>query len=239
MSAGKSSCTLASQVLVSGNADESSVQNGSLAVPGGRDIAPVINKLLQMPWATTIASKDWHPPDHVSFDTQHEPPNNEAFVSQAVMTNPTNAEQTMPSTIWPVHCVQNTPGAELIPEIDADRIETLVQKGRDRRVEMYSCFADMFGNKGDAASADVAALLRAKAVTDVFVVGLTGDCCVHHTALDAAKEGFRTYVVRDATRSVDEGENGWLHTQKDLVKAGVNIVDSTDEAVARVAQWQA
>jgi nicotinamidase-related amidase len=209
-------------------------QNGSLAVPGGRELAPLINKLLDLPFAVKLASKDWHPPDHASFDISQKPPNDKAFTSKAVMANPLSPSQTMESTVWPVHCVQNTPGAEIIPEIDASKIEFIVEKGRDRRVEQFSAFADMFGNKSEAASLDLAALLKEKGVTHVYSVGLTGDCCVRCSALDARKEGFESIVIQDACKSVDEGEKGWGAAVKEFEAAGVTVVTSASEEVERV-----
>jgi nicotinamidase-related amidase len=125
-----------------------------------------------------------------------------------------------------VHCVEDTPGSSLIGELDDERLDVVVLKGRDARVEMYSGFADMFGNKGGA-SADLAKVLREKQVTHVYAVGLTGDCCVKHTALDAKKDGFETFVLRDGVKSVDEGEGGWGVAVREFRKAGVEVVESS------------
>ena len=90
---------------------------------------------------------------------------------------------------------------------------------------MFSAFADVFGRKGDALSShDVAALLRDAQVKQVFVTGLAGDCCVFHTALDAGKEGFEVFIVKEAIKSVDTGDNGWVAAEKKLQAAGVNLV---------------
>ena len=99
---------------------------------------------------------------------------------------------------------------------------------------MYSGFADMFGNKSDAASLDLAALLRENSITHVYVVGLTGDCCVRYTALDAWKEGFETFVVKQGIRSVDEGEAGWGAAENELRRYWVSIVDLDGPEVAMV-----
>ena len=141
------------------------------------------------------------------------------------MTNPYNASESKQSTLWPVHCVQGTPGANIIAEVDASKLQVIVEKGRDSRVEMYSGFSDTFGNKSDAASLDLAALLRENSVTHVYVVGLTGDCCVRYTALDAKKEGFETFVVKQGIRSVDEGEAGWGTAEKELSLCGISLID--------------
>ncbi|KAI9789440.1 MAG: NAD(+) salvage pathway protein, partial [Piccolia ochrophora] len=120
--------------------------SGSLAVTGGRDIATVINGLLQLPFALRVATKDWHPPDHISFADNHDGPDNEPFTSIADVSNPENPSETFQTRLWPVHCVQGSHGAQLIPELDVDRIDHVVEKGQDKRVEMYSAFRNPFRN---------------------------------------------------------------------------------------------
>ncbi|MCJ1339509.1 NAD(+) salvage pathway protein [Bachmanniomyces sp. S44760] len=150
------------------------------------------------------------------------------------MTNPVNASEKQQTPIWPVPCVQGTPGAEIIQEIDVWSLDKVVDKGRDRRVEMFSAFSDAFGNKSDAASFDLAAVLREAAVSDVYCVGLTGDCCVKCTAIDAKKEGFAVHVIEDGTRSVDPGENGWLAAKREFELAGVKVVSSDSPEVQKI-----
>ena len=210
------------------------IQKGSLAVSGGRDIAPLINDLLRFSFALKIATKDYHSKGHVSFDTSHDPPNNKAFESQVTMTNLLNPSETKKTTLWPVHCVQGTPGTDLIPEIDAFHFKIVVEKGRDKRVEMYSAFADIFGNKSDAANVDLAALLRHHAITHVYIVGLAGDYCVKHTAIDAKREGFEVYVIEEGTRSVDSGEAGWGAAKQELQGAGVQVISINGLQVDKV-----
>ena len=212
------------------------LQNGSLAVPGGRDLAPVVNSLLSLPYSLKVATKDFHPSDHVSFDTSHTPPNNKPFESSATMTNPYNLLETKQTIIWPVHCVQGTDGAEIIPEIDFSKIDHVVEKGRDKRVEMYSGFADAFGNKSNAASLDLAALLKDAGITHVYAVGLAGDCCVKWTAVDAKKEGFEVYVIEEGTKSIDFGENGWTAAKNELQENGVHVISIEGPEVEKVRQ---
>ena len=150
------------------------------------------------------------------------------------MTNPSNPVQTKETTVWPVHCVQGTIGAEFIPEINASRFEYVVEKGKDKRVEMYSGFADAFGNKSDAASLDLAALLNAQGISHVYTVGLAGDYCVKCTAIDAKKEGFEVYVVEEGTRSVESGESGWGAAKLEFQAVGVQVVSVNGPQVGRV-----
>ncbi|EED20467.1 isochorismatase family hydrolase, putative [Talaromyces stipitatus ATCC 10500] len=215
--------------------------NGSLAVQGGRTIAPLINTLLSLPaFKIRIGTQDWHPQDHISFASNHPPPNNDPFESYIEMTNPAPGKQneTKPQRLWPVHCVASTPGAEIIPEIVADKLDILAKKGMDTRVEMYSVFSDAFQNMDpslfkSSVDVDVTATLKQRNVTDVFVVGLAGDYCVKYTAIDAARAGFRSFVVEDAVKSVDPGE-GWKQALKEFEEVGVKVVKSDGPEVGRV-----
>lgn len=100
---------------------------------------------------------------------------------------------------------------------------------------MFSAFADVFGDKStEAASIDLAALLKSNAVSHVFVVGIAGEFCVKCTALDARKEGFETIVVADAVKSIDPGAEGWGQAVKELEGAGISIVSMDGPEVASV-----
>lgn len=202
---------------------------------GGRDIAQTINSLLSLPFALKIATKDAHPQDHVSFATSHPSPDIKAFESVVKISNPSDWTQSHEIPLWPAHCVQGTNGAEIIPEIDVSKLDEVVEKGKDSRLEMFSGFADVFGNKSsEAASQDLAGLLHHAGITTVFAVGLAGDYCVRYTALDAKKEGFEVYVVKEATRSVDAGETGWGAAAKEMRKAEIEIISVEGPEMARV-----
>jgi nicotinamidase/pyrazinamidase len=141
---------------------------GALAVPDGDAIAGRINELASSgDYDLVVATRDWHPPDHGSF-----------------------AEQGGP---WPVHCVADTPGAELHHALDPTPIDAVVDKGQDPGTEGYSGFE----------ATDLAALLRGRDVDRVTVVGLATDYCVKNTALDAMREGFAVTVDSTAVRGVD------------------------------------
>lgn len=201
---------------------------------GGRDLAPTINSLLSLPFALKIATKDAHPQDHVSFATSHSP-SKKAFESVFKISNPSDETLSYEIPLWPAHCVQDTKGAEIIPEIDVSKLDEVVEKGKDSRVEMFSGFADVFGRKSsELASLDLASLLHRARITHVFTVGLAGDFCVKCTALDAKKEGFKVYVVQEATRSVDGGEKGWGAATKELEKAGIDIISIEGPEVERI-----
>jgi len=214
--------------------------NGSLAVQEGRSIAPLINSLLDAPgFAVRVATQDFHPPDHISFARNHPPPDNQPFVSFIDMKNPNgSSEETKPQQLWPVHCVAGTVGASIIPEIKTDKIDIFVKKGMDPLVEMYSAFADAFGNTepilmAQSVNINVRDALLAQNVTDVFVVGLAGDYCVKFTAIDAAKAGFRTWVIDEGTKCVVPG-SGWEKAMEELTASGVSVITADSPEVARV-----
>lgn len=200
------------------------VQSGSLAVPEGRNIAPAINELLSLPFAIKVATQDWHPSDHVSFDTSHPSSDIKPFESKVNIQDPGDPTMSQEIPVWPVHCVQGTKGAEIIEEIDISKFDYIVQKGRDKRVEMFSGFATCFGTKSDAATHDLGALLTEANIRDVFVTGLAGDFCVRCTAIDAKKEGFKVYVVDEGTRSIDPSEKGWGVVRRELADIGIDVV---------------
>ncbi|GFF58369.1 nicotinamidase [Aspergillus udagawae] len=213
--------------------------DGSLAVQGARSIAPLINTLLANPgFLIRVASQDYHPPNHVSFASNHPEPNNRPFESVFQMTNPApgKGNETKEQRLWPVHCVAGTKGASIIPEIDSSKIDLLVKKGMDPRVEMYSAFSDAFGNLDPAVHAqsvdvDLKAVLTERGITHVFSVGIAGDYCVKYTAMDAARGGFKSYLVEDATRSVDP-DAGWEEAKRECEAAGVTIIRSDGPEIA-------
>ncbi|KAI9068498.1 Isochorismatase hydrolase [Trametes sanguinea] len=211
--------------------------DGSLAVSGGRDIVPLINELLQLPFVLKIATKDHHPQEHVSFASNH--PGATPFASSCTVINPANPAETYETRLWPDHCVIGTPGNALVPSLDTARLDAVVHKGTDPRVEMYSAFrAPLRDPPLPSAVSDLEARLRAAHATAVFVVGLAGDYCVKCTALDSAELGWRTYVVEDAVRSVG-GDAAWKETVSEFETAGVEVVRAGGEEVGWVRALRA
>ena len=98
-----------------------------------------------------------------------------------------------PPSIWPVHCVEGTPGAELHPDLEREKIDVVIDKGQDPNSQGYSGFQDT----------QLGQLLRKREVDRLFVAGLATDYCVKNTVLDARREGFDVTVVEDAVRGVD------------------------------------
>ena len=161
---------------------------GALGVPEGDAIAPRLNMLAHSgQFDLVVATRDWHPPDHGSFADRGGP--------------------------WPVHCVRDTPGAQLRPALDAQSIDVIVDKGRDPATEGYSGFEDT----------DLEELLRSHGIQEVTVVGLATDYCVKNTALDAVRAGFRVLVDSEAVRGVEVDPGDSQRALEELRAAGATV----------------
>jgi nicotinamidase/pyrazinamidase len=162
--------------------------DGALAVPEGDTIAPRLNQLASSgDYDLVVATRDWHPADHGSF-----------------------AERGGP---WPVHCVQDTPGAQLHAGLDASLIDETIDKGQDPDTEGYSGFEET----------RLEELLREHGIDQVTVVGLATDYCVKNTALDALRAGFQVTVDTTAARGVDVQSGDSERALEELRAAGAAV----------------
>ena len=186
--------------------------------------------MLKLPFVLRIATRDFHPAGHVSFASAHV--DAKPFETILTITNPNNKAETQESRAWPDHCVQGTPGVEIIPELDVSRFTHIVDKGMDTRVEMYSAFYDPFR----VSVSKLAELLKEGGATDVYVVGLAMDYCVRATVLDALGEGYRVWVVSEATRAVDG--SAWDRVQAEMEDKGAHFVKVNDEEVGWVRKLE-
>ncbi len=183
---------------------------GALPVAEGDRIAQPLNELLDE-FDLVVATRDWHPPDHGSFST--------------VEVDRDRWRGTDPPSIWPVHCVQATPGAELHPDLDGDKVDVVVDKGQDPNSQGYSGFQDT----------RLAELLRERGVDHIYIGGLATDYCVKNSVLDAARFGFDVTVVEDAIRGVDVNAGDSERAIEEMKKAGAQFVRSADVKRARTA----
>ena len=189
------------------------IPGGALAVPGGDEVIPVVNRL-QTRFELIVATRDWHPHDHGSFAANH--PGKR--VGDSIELGG------LQQTLWPVHCVQNTPGADFAPGLNGDRWAKVVVKGTDPDIDSYSGFYD----NGHRMATGLGDFLKQKRVSTVFVAGLATDYCIKFTALDARALGFATFVVRDCCRGVDLNPGDVEGAVDEMRAAGVGIVDSTE-----------
>lgn len=196
--------------------------DGSLAVQGCRSLAPLFNELLSLPFPVKLATRDYHPADHISFASQHA--DKEPFTSKITVKNPENGQgDDFTSVLWPDHCIQGTPGCEFIPELDTSKLNYIIEKGQDKRVESYSGFGPPYRNPRISMT-NMDDILKKEGVTDVFVVGVAYECCVKFTAIDAAEHGYRTYVIEDGTKAADKTPENLEATRKELEQKGVKII---------------
>lgn len=147
---------------------------GSLAVPGSDVILAPINHLLTQPWATVIATKDWHPAQHCSFTAQ--------------------------GGDWPEHCVAGTKGAELSPLLNTGPIHHIVHKGLDPNCDSYSAFFD--NNRAHTTGLD--SLLKGLKIQRLHICGLALDVCVNATIHDALECGFNVTLHTDAAQGLQD-----------------------------------
>lgn len=184
---------------------------GSLAVPDGDKIIPLVNAL-QEGFDLVVATQDWHPQPHKSFASNHLGKNPFEQISL----------DGLPQVLWPDHCVQGTYGAELTTRINWNKTEAIFRKGTDTEIDSYSGFYD----NGHRKKTGLANYLKGKGVTDIYVAGLAGDYCVYFTAKDALEEGFNTYLIEDATRSINQ--QGFEEAKQDILNKGGRVVQSSE-----------
>lgn len=160
---------------------------GSLAVEDGDKIIPNINRLTASEkFDKVIATQDWHPEGHISFASRH---GLEPFTK---VTLPDFSGQV---TVWPVHCVAGTIGAELNPSLRQEQIHYIMRKGYRKDVDSYSAFME----NDKETETGLGNLIDCGA--DIYVVGIATDVCVLNTAMDALDYG-NVYVVEDACAGV-------------------------------------
>lgn len=182
---------------------------------------PVIDSLLaKESWDLIVATKDWHPSDHISFASNN--PGTKPFET-VVFQNPDKPEEVKSTFVWPDHCVQNTFGSEFPVELkNSSKVMHIVKKGTIINREFYSGFNDIWG----CSETELDGLLRQHNISEVFVGGLALDYCVFQTAVGAAQRGFRTYVLKQATKPVSPDDTE--ATYKELKKNYVDVIDIDD-----------
>ncbi|MFW5743721.1 MAG: bifunctional nicotinamidase/pyrazinamidase [Spirochaetota bacterium] len=186
---------------------------GALAVSEGDQIVPVINKIAPL-FDVVVATRDWHPSDHVSFASAHDGHE----VGEAIEFNG------MEQVLWPDHCVQASKGAGFHPDLDTAPINLILHKGTRTELDSYSGFLET----DRTTSTGLEAYLKGLDVSEVTVCGLATDYCVFFTAMDAVDAGFKTRLVTDAVRGIDQPEGNVERTIGEMKDAGVTLVTSAE-----------
>ncbi|EGG07969.1 uncharacterized protein MELLADRAFT_105481 [Melampsora larici-populina 98AG31] len=162
--------------------------SGSLAIPNGDAILPVVHQVLELDWALIIASQDYHPPDHISFASNH----------QQEAECPPKIDPNSGIALWPDHCVQGTIGCEIENGIkkllsQRDQLVQFVKKGQDPQKEEYSAFDS---------SGTMDKLLKSRNISTLVCMGLAADYCLVATARSALTSGYEVYWLSSGTQAV-------------------------------------
>ncbi|TRO67277.1 bifunctional nicotinamidase/pyrazinamidase [Christiangramia sabulilitoris] len=182
---------------------------GSLAVPKGDEVLPVINTL-QDKFDLVLATQDWHPERHASFSTSHE---------RAKEFDVIKIEG-LDQVLWPEHCIQNTQGAEFHQNLETAKIEAIFRKGTNPNIDSYSGFYDNAHLK----STGLGGYLKDKQVGKLFFCGLAAEYCVYFSILDAISEGFDATLIEDATRALNA--NDFEKAKIDILRKGGKVISS-------------
>ena len=200
----------AHDVLIAVDVQNDFCPGGRLAVPGGDEIVPAINRLAEK-FPHVVLTQDWHPPAHLSFASSH--PGRKPFETIEAPYGP--------QELWPDHCVQNTPGAEFRRDLLAPRAELILRKGYRREIDSYSAFYE----NDHTTPTGLAGYLKERGLTRVFLAGLAFDFCVRFSAEDARRCGFAAVVIADACRGIDL-DGSVAATRRRLAELGAAVIDA-------------
>lgn len=170
---------------------------GSLAVPGGDTIIPLINRYIRLfrkKGVPVFASRDWHP----------------AVTSHFVQYG----------GLWPPHCVQGSEGARFHPLLKLPADVTVVSKGMDPDKDDYSAFHAVT-EQGEP----LPERLRKLGIVRLYLCGIATDYCVRASALEGMKQGFTVTVLKDAIKGVNLKPGDSTRALKEIVKAGGELAD--------------
>jgi nicotinamidase/pyrazinamidase len=183
---------------------------GALAVPGGEEVVPIVNRLAAR-FPHVLLTQDWHAASHLSFASSH--PGKQPFDTVRM---PYGAQ-----ILWPDHCVQGTKGAELHKELDIPHAELVLRKGFRREIDSYSAF---FENDGKTPTG-LAGYLRERGFRNLYLAGLAFDFCVFYSAKDGHAQGFAVSVIEDACRAIDT-QGSEAAARQGLAERSIAIISS-------------
>jgi nicotinamidase/pyrazinamidase len=200
-------------IVVDIQGDFTKLKNGSLAVDGTDEAyiktAEENTRRLSEVGFPIYATQDWHPLNHISFFTNHK--GKRVF---DVIKLPWKNQ-----VLWPPHCIQNTPGAEIL--LDNKLFTSVVKKGMDPQYDSYSGFQDDGGKK-----TELDKLLKKEKITGVVVFGIATDYCVKATALDAVGAGYEVIMIKNLSRGVASDTS--QKAMDEMRAKGIIILDDLD-----------
>lgn len=185
---------------------------GKLEVAQAERIIPTINQLADH-FDNIVLTQDWHPANHISFVEQH--PQHKAFDVVQLDYGP--------QVLWPAHCIQGTQDAEFHPDLNIPTAQLIVRKGFRPHLDSYSAFMEA----DHKTTTGLAGYLRERQIDTVYIVGIATDFCVAWTAMDAARLGFKTFVISDATKAIDL-QGSLQHAWQEMLAAGVKRMVSKE-----------
>ena len=183
---------------------------GALEVPSGDETVAVANEWMSRT-DFVVATQDWHPHGHMSFASSH------AGASVGDVVPLDGVDQ----FLWPDHCVQGTPGASFHSGLDVARIDQVVRKGTNPRVDSYSGFYD----NAKRANTGLGSELRSRGIEKLTVLGLALDYCVKFTVLDALELGFDVDLVRSGCRAVNVAPGDGDRALEEISARGGEVID--------------
>lgn len=186
---------------------------GALAVDEGNLLIPIANALMPK-FDLVIATQDWHPATHGSFAANHP----WRRPGQVIDLNG------LPQVLWPIHCVQESFGAEFVQSLNTAGIHKVFVKGTDPEIDSYSGFFD----NGHRKATGLGDYLKEMGVSELWVMGIATDYCVKFTVLDALELGFKVNLIEDACRGVNLQAGDVTQAVTDMQSKGANIVHTQD-----------
>jgi nicotinamidase/pyrazinamidase len=186
---------------------------GSLSVPRGHEVVPLINRLAER-FQHVVLTQDWHPPDHLSFASAH--PGKRPYETVELGYGS--------QILWPDHCVQATCGAEFYKDLHVPHAALVLRKGHHRDIDSYST---LYENDRKTPTGLVG-YLHERGFTRIVLAGLALDFCVRYSAEDAHREGFEVVVVEDACRGIDV--DGSMTAMRESFKR-LGVASTTVEAM--------
>ena len=201
------------KALVLADLQNDFAEGGALAVPGAKSLIPLVNEI-QKKFELIVATQDWHPADHGSFASNH----SGRSVGDIIELGG------LPQILWPVHCVQETSGADFIPGLERKDWAAVFQKGTDPEIDSYSGFFD----NGKRRATGLGDFLKDRHVDHVYVLGIATDYCVKATAKDAVGLGFETSLIEDASRGIDLNAGDVKQAVENMRQSGVTISQAAE-----------
>lgn len=198
---------MSGSVLIVVDVQNDFLASGALAVPDGDAVIAPINALAEC-FDHVVLTQDWHPPGHISFASSH---------AGRKPLERLRLDDGREQVLWPEHCLQGSHGAALAETLRVAKAELVIRKGYRTGTDSYSAFLE-----ADGTPTGLAGYLRERRLSRVVVTGLATDFCAGFTAIDAARAGFATMLVEDASRGID-ADGSMARTRAAMLASGVAI----------------